>query len=64
MKIEYHIDDMMTVFLEKMKCFAAQDQIIDLAEWFQLFSFDTIGCLTVSISTMINPATVGVWLML
>ncbi|KAL9636727.1 MAG: hypothetical protein Q9164_002642 [Protoblastenia rupestris] len=46
MKIEYHIDDMMTVFLEKMKCFAAQDQIIDLAEWFQLFSFDTIGCLT------------------
>lgn len=56
MKIEYQIDDMMTAFLEKMDAFATQNQVVDLAEWFGLFSFDKIGAMTVSIiSEQHNP---------
>ena len=50
MKIEYHVDNMMTVFLNQMESFAMQNQTFDLAEWFLLFSFDTVGALTVSIA--------------
>ncbi|KAG8526139.1 uncharacterized protein KY384_000132 [Bacidia gigantensis] len=46
MKFENHVDRMMNVFLNQLETFAKQDQSFDLAEWFNLFSFDTIGAMT------------------
>ena len=46
--IVHHIDQTTTTFLEKMAAFSSANQVVDMAEWFQYFAFDTIGSLTVA----------------
>lgn len=47
LNIEYHVDDVLKAFLEKLDGFAKAGATVDMSEWLQLYTFDTIGALTV-----------------
>ncbi|KAL8829801.1 MAG: hypothetical protein Q9191_001804 [Dirinaria sp. TL-2023a] len=49
-QIQDKIDLSTTTFLEKMAFLSANNEIVDLSEWFQYYAFDVIGALTVLFS--------------
>ena len=47
LNIEYQVDDVLHNFLGKLDNFVKSGATIDMSEWLQLYTFDTIGALTV-----------------
>ncbi|KAI0489982.1 cytochrome P450 [Xylaria cf. heliscus] len=48
LRLESHIDELLTTFLNKLDAVAFSKQTIDIGYWLQLFAFDVIGAISLS----------------
>ena len=47
--IQWQVDGTLAIFLDKMAIFAQEGTVIDMTEWLQLYTFDTIGGSSVTV---------------